>query len=78
MTRRTDLVVHVDAVPEPGLVRPAIEAALQSRPWPPGPEAQLAEVVRTALRSAVEGATASGPATAPASAVAPRPGGEGT
>ena len=37
---RPDLSVTVDAMPEPGLIRPAIEAAL-GRPaaWPPGPEA---------------------------------------
>jgi len=36
-----DLRVSVDVEPEPGLLRPAIEAALAGRPWPPGPEAQV-------------------------------------
>ncbi|HEX4698919.1 MAG TPA: hypothetical protein VH857_06120 [Actinomycetes bacterium] len=45
-----DLRVSVDAEPEPGLLRPAIEAALTGRPWPPGPEAQVAAAVAAVVR----------------------------
>ncbi len=45
-----DLRVSVDVEPEPGLLRPAIEAALSGRPWPPGPEAQVAAAVAAAVR----------------------------
>ena len=45
-----DLRVTVDVEPEPGLLRPAIEAALTGRPWPPGPEAQVAAAVAAAVR----------------------------
>jgi hypothetical protein len=41
----TDLHVDVDSTPEPGLLRPAIEAALTGRPWPDGPEAAIAQAV---------------------------------
>ncbi|HET6968120.1 MAG TPA: hypothetical protein VFI44_07575 [Ornithinibacter sp.] len=44
-----DLRVTVGAVPEPGLLRPAIEAALAGRPWPPGPEATVAAAVAAAV-----------------------------
>jgi hypothetical protein len=40
-----DLRVTVGSEPEPGFLRPAIEAALAGRPWPPGPEAQIAAAV---------------------------------
>jgi hypothetical protein len=43
------LRVTVDAVPEPGFLRPAIEAAVNGRVWPPGPEAQIAAAVAAAL-----------------------------
>lgn len=46
-----DLRVNVDAQPEPGLLRPAIEAALAGRSWPPGPEAQVAAAVAAAVRN---------------------------
>jgi hypothetical protein len=52
-----DLRVSLDIEPEPGLLRPAIEAALAGRPWPPGPEAQIAEAVAAAVR----GSSAGGP-----------------
>ena len=52
-----DLRVSVDVGPEPGLLRPAIEAALAGRPWPPGPEAQVA----AAVAAAVQGVSAGGP-----------------
>lgn len=45
-----DLRVSLDGEPEPGLLRPAIEAALAGRPWPPGPEAQVAAAVAAAVR----------------------------
>lgn len=41
------LSVTVDTEPAPGLLRPAIEAALAGRAWPGGPEAAIgAEVAR--------------------------------
>jgi len=52
-----DLSVSVDVEPTPGLLRPAIEAALAGRPWPPGPEAQVA----AAVAAAVQGVSAGGP-----------------
>lgn len=45
MIRLTHLRVEVDATPEPGLLRPAIDAALAGRPWPAGPEAVIAHAV---------------------------------
>lgn len=55
MSRPTsvDLSVPVDAMPEPGLLRPAIEAALAGRAWVPGPEASVAEAVRAAVAAAL-------------------------
>jgi hypothetical protein len=50
-----DLHVSVDVEPEPGLLRPAIEAALAGRPWPPGPEAQVAAAVAAAVRGSYAG-----------------------
>ena len=50
-----DLSVSVDGEPEPGLLRPAIEAALAGRPWPPGPEAQVAAAVAAAVRGSHAG-----------------------
>ncbi|MFG2053033.1 hypothetical protein ACGFI9_03295 [Micromonospora sp. NPDC048930] len=41
----TDIQMTVDAPPEPGLLRAAIEAALAGRPWPDGPEAAVARAV---------------------------------
>ncbi|MGW5671969.1 hypothetical protein [Micromonospora sp. NPDC003776] len=41
----TDIHVTVDAPPEPGLLRAAIEAALAVRAWPDGPEAAVARAV---------------------------------
>jgi hypothetical protein len=65
-----DLHISVDVEPEPGLLRPAIEAALAGRPWPPGPEAQVAAAVAAAARGsdagrpgAVGGATTPGTQT---------------
>jgi hypothetical protein len=60
MTRPQDLGVEVDAVPDAGLLRPAIEAALAGRGWPPGPEAVIARAVADAA-AATAGRT--GPAT---------------
>lgn len=48
-----DLRLHVDAAPAPGLLRPAIEAALAGRPWPAGPEAEVAAAVVGAVAGAV-------------------------
>ena len=50
-----DLHVNVGVEPEPGLLRPAIEAALAGRPWPPGPEAQVAAAVAAAVRGSSAG-----------------------
>lgn len=50
-----DLRVSVDDEPEPGLLRPAIEAALAGRPWPPGPEAQVAAAVAAVVRGSYGG-----------------------
>jgi hypothetical protein len=50
MTAPRDLRVEVDAAPDPGLLRPAIEAALAGRPWPAGPEATVARAVADAAR----------------------------
>ncbi|MEO6998302.1 MAG: hypothetical protein ABI112_09490 [Terracoccus sp.] len=50
MTQPLDLQVAVESAPEPGLLRPAIAAALAGRPWPEGPEAQVAAVVAAAVR----------------------------
>ncbi len=50
-----DLRVRVDAEPEPGLLRPAIEAALAGRPWPAGPETLVADAVAMAVRASAVG-----------------------
>ena len=50
-----DLRLSVDVEPEPGLLRPAIEAALAGRPWPTGPEAQVAAAVAAAVRGSYAG-----------------------
>jgi len=50
-----DLRVNVGVEPEPGLLRPAIEAALAGRPWPPGPEAQVAAAVAAVVRGSYAG-----------------------
>jgi len=63
MTAQRDLRVEVDAAPEPGLLRPAIEAALAGRPWPAGPEATVARVVAEATQAATAATT---PGTRPA------------
>lgn len=48
-TSRGRLVVDVTAAPEPGLLRPALAAVLAGRPWPAGPEADIARAVRAAV-----------------------------
>ena len=50
-----DLRLSVDVEPEPGLLRPAIEAALAGRPWPTGPEAQVAAAVAAAVKGSHAG-----------------------
>jgi hypothetical protein len=40
-----ELTVKVDTEPTPGLLRSAIEAALAGRPWPAGPEHDVAKAV---------------------------------
>jgi len=49
-----DLRVEVASPPEPGLLRPAIEAALAGRGFAPGPESDVARAVADAVRRAVE------------------------
>jgi hypothetical protein len=46
------LRVDVAEAPEPGLVRPAIEARLRGAAWPTGPEAVIAEAVAEAAAAA--------------------------
>jgi hypothetical protein len=65
MTEPLDLRVDVDAVPEPGFLRPAIEAALAGRPWQPGPEAQIAGAIVAAMSSPYAGRPAPGIRTSP-------------
>lgn len=65
MTEPLDVRVTVDAVPEPGLLRPAIEAALAGRAWPPGPERQVAAVVAAAVRGAYAGRPGGAGGTSP-------------
>jgi hypothetical protein len=57
-TRRTptpvpDLRVETSEIPEPGLLRPAIEAALAGRPFPAGPESTVGHAVADAVAGAV-------------------------
>ena len=59
-----DVRVVVDRPPDPGLLRPALEAALAGRPWPAGPEAAVAGAV--AARVAAETGRADRPQTGPA------------
>jgi hypothetical protein len=51
------LHVEVAAPPEPGLLRPAIEAALTGRPFPGGPEAQVASAVAAYVEGRAAGST---------------------
>ena len=60
MTRPLDLAVTVDSVPDPGLLRPAIEAALAGRSWPAGPEARIARAVAEAVAAAVDSSPSGG------------------
>ena len=53
-----DLRLRVDAEPVPGLLRPAIEAALAGLPWPAGPEAQVAAGVVAAVSAPAAAAAA--------------------
>lgn len=50
----TELRVEVPTAPQPGLLRPAVEAALAGRPWPAGPEAVVAAEVARAVAEEVE------------------------
>jgi hypothetical protein len=49
MTGPADILVSVDAAPAPGLLRPAIEAALAGRAFPAGPEAVIARAFADAV-----------------------------
>jgi hypothetical protein len=60
VTAPIDLSVHVDAVPNAGLLRPAIEAALAGRAWPPGPEAAIANAGADAVAAGGHGAAGGG------------------
>jgi hypothetical protein len=76
MTIPLDLHVQVARTPEPGLLRPAIMAALAGRSWPDGPESTIARAVAETLHASTT--TAFRTATAPSSADAlPSPDGEG-
>jgi hypothetical protein len=62
-TRRTptpvpDLRVETSEIPEPGLLRPAIEAALAGRPFPAGPESTVGHAVADAVAGTVADAVA--------------------
>ncbi|MDQ1713146.1 MAG: hypothetical protein QOE45_2596 [Frankiaceae bacterium] len=48
MTRVPNVEVRVTRPPDPHLLRAAIAARLAGRPWPPGPEATVADAVREA------------------------------
>ena len=60
MTHLDRLDVDVDAAPEPGFLRPAIEAALHGRALARGPESTIALAVAAAVRAAARSATAAG------------------
>ena len=51
--RGADMTVEVGAVPEPGLLRPAIEAAIAGQSWPAGPEASVAQAVAARVAAAL-------------------------
>ncbi|MCW3819208.1 hypothetical protein ONA91_32680 [Micromonospora sp. DR5-3] len=53
------LDVDVDSAPNPGLIRPTIEAALAGRALPAGPETALAQAVANAVTALTT--TAGGP-----------------
>jgi hypothetical protein len=48
VTRIPKVEVRVTAPPDPHLLRAAIAARMAGRPWPAGPEAQVAEAVHQA------------------------------
>jgi hypothetical protein len=48
------LRVEVGALPNPGLLRAAIEARLAGRPWASGPEAAVADEVARAVEASGE------------------------
>jgi len=52
MTHLDRLDVSVDSTPDPGLLRPTMEAALSGRALPQGPEATIASSVAAAVRAA--------------------------
>lgn len=52
MTHLDRLDVTVDSAPDPGLLRPTMEAALRNRATPHGPEATIAASVAAAVRAA--------------------------
>jgi hypothetical protein len=45
--------VTTPSAPEPGFLRPAIEARLAGRAWPPGAEATVADAVAAAVARAL-------------------------
>jgi len=49
---RVHLRVTVGGRPEPGLLRAAITARLEGRPWPAGPEGEVADAVAKAVAEA--------------------------
>jgi hypothetical protein len=71
MTAPDEISVTVDAAPMPGLLRPAIEAALAGRAFPDGPERAVARAVAGAVAAAQSAAAQS--AAAQSAAVRPTP-----
>jgi hypothetical protein len=55
VTAPRDLEVRVPAAPDPALLRAAITAKLSGRPWPPGPEAAVADAVARAAAAVGSG-----------------------
>ena len=54
------LDIRVDTMPEPGLLRPSIEAALAGRALGDGSEAAIGRAVRDAVRAAATQAATGG------------------
>jgi hypothetical protein len=50
MTRIPKVEVRVTAPPDPHLLRAAIAARMEGKPWPAGPEAQVADAVHEAAQ----------------------------
>ncbi len=53
--RLSSIRVVVDRPPDPFLLGPAIEARIAGRPWPVGPEAEVADAVARAIDAEGDG-----------------------